>query len=189
MAESEMTQELFLYGKAAAPDDDRKTTADYTADAHQQAFENIYRSYAPLVHGILLSRIPYDDVHDLVQEVFFAAFKNLGTLRDKNAVGAWLARIARNHAAEYYRRKRPSEELPEELRGRHNPRAEAAEILAAIKSLKETYRETLVLRLIEGLTANEIADRTGRTPESVRVNLHRGMEKLRKKLGIAGAKK
>ncbi len=187
-----MTQELFLYGKttaATALDQDQRTMVERTSNGDQQAFETIYRSYAPLVHGILLSRVPYDDVHDLVQEVFLAAYKNLGSLRDKNAVGAWLARIARNHAAEYYRRKRPSQELPDELKGRHNPRAEAAEIMAAIRSLKETYREPLMLRLIEGMTANEIADRTGRTSESVRVNLHRGMEKLRKKLGIAGAKK
>jgi RNA polymerase sigma-70 factor (ECF subfamily) len=61
---------------------------------------------------------------------------------------------------------------------------EANEILGAIRSLPETYRETLVLRLVEGMTGNEIAERTGLRPESVRVNLHRGMELLRQKLGI-----
>ena len=55
-----------------------------------------------------------------------------------------------------------------------------------IKSLPEAYSETLVLRLVEGMTGNEIAARTGLKPESVRVNLHRGMEMLRQKLGIAG---
>jgi RNA polymerase sigma-70 factor (ECF subfamily) len=45
------------------------------------------------------------------------------------------------------------------------------------------------LRLIEGLTGNEIAERTGLTPESVRVNLHRGMDLLRQQLGIAGVKR
>jgi len=41
-----------------------------------------------------------------------------------------------------------------------------------------------VLRLVEGLTGMEISERTGLTPESVRVNLHRGMKLLREKLGI-----
>jgi len=55
--------------------------------------------------------------------------------------------------------------------------------------LPEAYSETLTLRLIEGMSGQEIADRTGLKPESVRVNLHRGMEMLRQKLGIAGVKK
>lgn len=43
----------------------------------------------------------------------------------------------------------------------------------------EAYRETLLLRLVEGLTGPEIAERTGLTAGSVRVNLHRGMALLR----------
>jgi RNA polymerase sigma-70 factor (ECF subfamily) len=42
----------------------------------------------------------------------------------------------------------------------------------------------MILRLVEGMTGQEIAERTGLKPESVRVNLHRGMRLLRKKLGI-----
>jgi len=48
--------------------------------------------------------------------------------------------------------------------------------------LPETYRETLILRLVEGMTGPEIATRTGLTHGSVRVNLHRGMQQLRAKL-------
>lgn len=58
----------------------------------------------------------------------------------------------------------------------------AAAILDAIRSLPDAYRETLILRLVEGLTGPEIAARTGLTHGSVRVNLHRGMEQLRVKL-------
>jgi len=43
-------------------------------------------------------------------------------------------------------------------------------------------RETLILRLVEGLSGPEIAERTGLTPGSVRVNLHRGMQQLRERL-------
>ena len=41
------------------------------------------------------------------------------------------------------------------------------------------------MRLIEGMTGPEIAERTGLTPGSVRVNLHRGMALLRQKLGLS----
>ena len=46
--------------------------------------------------------------------------------------------------------------------------------------------ETLVLRLVEGMTGPEIAARTGLQPASVRVNLHRGMKLLRERLGMKG---
>ena len=60
----------------------------------------------------------------------------------------------------------------------------ADEILDVIRNLPEAYRETLVLRLVEGMTGPEIALRTGLTAASVRVNLHRGMKLLREKLGL-----
>ena len=101
------------------------------------------------------------------------------------ATGTWLATIARNRAVEFYRSAKPTEELSEDLRDRNNSNSEAREILQTIRALPETYKETLILRLIEGMSGNEIAEQTGLTPESVRVNLHRGMKMLRQKLGIA----
>ena len=59
-------------------------------------------------------------------------------------------------------------------------------MLAIIQRLPESYRETLVLRLVEGMTGPEIAARTGLTAASVRVNLHRGMKLLRERLGLEG---
>ena len=45
----------------------------------------------------------------------------------------------------------------------------------------------MILRLVEGLTGPEIAEQTGLSPGSVRVNLHRGMKLLRERLGIASS--
>jgi len=60
----------------------------------------------------------------------------------------------------------------------------ARQVLEMIRALPDAYRETLVLRLVEGMTGPEIAARTGLTAASVRVNLHRGMKLLREKLGF-----
>jgi DNA-binding CsgD family transcriptional regulator len=65
------------------------------------------------------------------------------------------------------------------VKGKDDSKTEAREILTAIRALPETYKETLILRLVEGMTGQEIAERTNLTPESVRVNLHRGMKLLR----------
>ena len=59
---------------------------------------------------------------------------------------------------------------------------EAQRAIDAIRMLPEAYRDTLVLRLVEGMTGPEIARRTGLTPDSVRVNLCRGMKLLRQSL-------
>jgi RNA polymerase sigma-70 factor (ECF subfamily) len=148
-------------------------------------FGRFYDLYAPMVHGILLARIPRDEVDDLVQDIFLQALKKLHTLRDHAAFGPWIAMIARNRAMDFYRGARETVELSEALAttdGRRLP--EAKEVLDVIRRLPDAYRETLVLRLVEGMTGPEIALRTGLTAASVRVNLHRGMKLLRGKLGI-----
>ncbi|HXG63726.1 MAG TPA: sigma-70 family RNA polymerase sigma factor [Blastocatellia bacterium] len=152
----------------------------------QEAFARLYDRYAPMVHAILLARVPYGEVDDLVQDVFLLVLKKLHTLKDVNAFGGWLAMITRNRAMDFYRRSRETEELHEDLalRSHSEADAEAARVLAAIRELPEAYRETLIMRLVEGMTGPEIADRTGLTPASVRVNLHRGIKQLREKLGM-----
>jgi RNA polymerase sigma-70 factor (ECF subfamily) len=148
----------------------------------REAFGRLHDRHARMVHGILLARVPRGEVDDLAQDVFLSALRKLATLRDGAAFGPWIAEIARNRAHDFHRRSRPAEELPEEPAGEDPPAAEAAEALAAVRALPEAYRETLVLRLVEGMTGPEIAERTGLTPGSVRVNLHRGMRQLRERL-------
>lgn len=154
------------------------------ASGDREAFGRLYHIHASMVHGILLARVPYDEVSDLVQDVFLIAFRKIKTLRDSAAFGPWLAMIARNRAMDFHRQKRETEELSEELSHPASSQAEAKEVLAIIRSLPESYRETLVLRLVEGMTGPEIAVQTGLHPDSVRVNLHRGMKLLREKLGV-----
>jgi RNA polymerase sigma-70 factor (ECF subfamily) len=147
-------------------------------------YGRLYHLYAPLVHGILLARMPRSEVEDLVQDIFLHALKKLHTLRDAGSFGPWIAMIARNRAMDFHRRSRETVEVTDDLRSSDSSGRKAAEILEIIRSLPDAYRETLVLRLVEGMTGPEIATRTGLTAASVRVNLHRGMKLLRGKLGF-----
>jgi RNA polymerase sigma-70 factor (ECF subfamily) len=153
-------------------------------EGDRDGFARLYDLYAPLVHGILLARVPRAEVDDLVQDIFLHAYRKLDTLRDKAAFGPWIAMIARNRAIDFHRRSRETVELTDDLRGSNTSDARANEILELIRNLPDAYRETLALRLVEGMTGPEIAARTGLTPASVRVNLHRGMKLLRQKLGF-----
>lgn len=193
MSEIEMSGDLLLFAGQRETVASVAPVTDISPDASlvesvlggdRDAFGKLYHLYAPMVHGILLARVPRSEVDDLVQDIFLVAFKRLHTLRDINAFGGWLAMIARNRAMDFYRQSRETEELPEDLVGRSFLDAEAREVLAVIRQLPEAYRETLVLRLVEGMTGPEIAQRTGLKAESVRVNLHRGMKILRERLGI-----
>jgi RNA polymerase sigma-70 factor (ECF subfamily) len=109
--------------------------------------------------------------------------RKLESLRDSAAFAGWLSAIARNRAVDFHRRSREHMELQEDVAEAGPSTDEAHAILAMIRALPDAYSETLILRLVEGLTGPEIAARTGLTPGSVRVNLHRGMEQLRARLG------
>jgi RNA polymerase sigma-70 factor (ECF subfamily) len=159
-------------------------------DGDRAAFGRLYDRYARMVHGILLARVPPREVDDLIQEVFLSALRQLHTLRDVSRFGAWLGTITRNRANDYFRRAIPLEKVTEpvsenQAESRTPNRAaeqEADVILAVVRALPEPYREPLILRLVEGMTGPEIAERTGLTHGSVRVNLFRGMRLLREKL-------
>jgi RNA polymerase sigma-70 factor (ECF subfamily) len=135
-----------------------------------------------MVHGILLARVPRCEADDLLHDVFLSALRHLNTLRNDAAFGGWLAMIARNRARDHYRGMVNQTELSENIAAPSATEHEALTVLAAIRHLPEAYRETLVLRLVEGMTGEEIASRTGLTHASVRVNLHRGMKQLRELL-------
>jgi RNA polymerase sigma-70 factor (ECF subfamily) len=153
-------------------------------DGDSGAFTRLYERYGRVVHALLLARVDRDEAPDLVQDVFLTAWRRLDDLRDPAAFGGWIATIARNRATDFHRRAAEHVELPADLAapGGASGAAEANAALDAIRSLPAAYRETLILRLVEGMTGPEIAERTGLTPASVRVNLHRGMKMLRDKL-------
>ena len=170
------------------PAPEEATLARAAREGDRAAFGELYARYARMVHGILLARVPRSEVDDLVQDVFLLALRRLDGLRNPDAFGPWLAMIARHRAADHFRRgPRETSGLPENLRGTPPAEGEAIAVLAAIRRLPEAYREPLMLRLVEGMTGPEIAARTGLTPGSVRVNLHRGMQMLRAQLGREAA--
>jgi RNA polymerase sigma-70 factor, ECF subfamily len=159
-------------------------------EGHRDAFGQLYQRYAHMVHGILLAKVPALEAEDLVHEVFLRALPRLHALREASRFGAWLAAITRNMAKDYYRQPRVQIKCTDDSVAADTSaapdeqarNAQATEILESLRSLPEAYRETLILRLVEGMTGPEIAAKTGLSHGSVRVNLNRGMQQLREKL-------
>ena len=148
----------------------------------QPAFATLYQRFHRAVHAVALARVGPADAADVVQDVFARAWVRLDAVREPAAFAGWLMTMARNRAIDRARARDPRGDATCEVAVAPVPTAEAAAALRAIRALPEAYRETLLMRLVEGLTGPEIAVRTGLTPESVRVNLHRGMKLLRERL-------
>jgi RNA polymerase sigma-70 factor (ECF subfamily) len=151
-----------------------------------EAFRHLHRRFVALVHGVLLSRFRPTIAEELTQECFLIAFQKLRQLRDPHKFGPWIVAIARRIDAteeRYHHVADDSEDIVDPHIG-PDVTIDALRVLSVIHTLPLAYRETLVLRLIEGMSGPEIAEATGLTPESVRVNLHRGMRKLRDVLAI-----
>ena len=160
-------------------------------EGDRSAFARLYLDYRGAVHSICLARLRPADAADAAQETFTRAWKALPKLRKATRFGPWLMRIARNTANSATRRGRretlddsvaETAAVPEQSA----PSADARRALEAINRLPGAYRETLIMRLVEGMTGPEIAEATGLSPGSVRVNLHRGMKRLRAELGLDG---
>ena len=176
----------------AAIGDSDAALVKLSQEGHRDAFGQLYQRYAHMVHGILLAKVPALEAEDLVHEVFLRALSRLQGLREVSRFGAWLAAITRNIAKDYYRQPRVQIERNDDAAASdasaatddHADTQKAEEILESVRSLPEAYRETLILRLVEGMTGPEIAAKTGLSHGSVRVNLNRGMQQLREKLGL-----
>ena len=172
--------------------DDDAALAERARCGDRDAFARLYERHAAGVHGVLLAAAPREEARDLVQEVFLLALRAITGLEDPARVGPWLLAIARNRARDAHKARREPVELSEEMEPAVSASTgldeeqEAEHALAAVRSLPESYRETLILRLVEGLSGPQIAERTGMTHGSVRVNLHRGMKLLRERLAQGG---
>ena len=165
------------------------TLVSAARDGDRAAFGALYERYARMVHGVLLASAQQDDVQDLVQDVFFRALRQLHTLREPAAFGAWIATIARNESRMHHRAAKATEELshqhpdpggdPDSVPDRPG----TDDVLRALRAVPERYREPLTLRLVEQMGGEEIAEKLGLTHGTVRVYLHHGLRLLREQLG------
>jgi RNA polymerase sigma-70 factor (ECF subfamily) len=177
-------------------DADERSIGALVRDAQggdRDAFAALYRRHARLVHVVLLGSVAPDDVPDLLQDVFLAALRELPRLRDPDAFGGWLVQIARNQAKMHHRSQRPLESFDDAVHGRVatgdrppdarlEARSDAEYVMGHVRELPAKLREPLLLRLVEGMSGEEIARVTGLSHGTVRVYLHEAMRLLRRRL-------
>jgi RNA polymerase sigma-70 factor (ECF subfamily) len=145
-----------------------------------------------------------EDAKDVLQETLIAAARTLPEFRGASSLSTWLYTIARSFCIKHRRRSKFAPEniesldvgeparlavqLPDPSRGPeealHGRRVESA-LEEAIGSLEPMYREVLVLRDVEGLSAAEVAEILGLTVEAVKSRLHRARVAVRERVAPA----
>ncbi len=150
----------------------------------RSAFAQLYSRHADLVRAIARSHLPFEEAADAVQETFLRALTRIKQLRRAAAFRAWISTIARNIVHDLARARIPAGDDTDErgVAATQPAEMDARAALHAIQSLPKAYQRTLSLRIVEGMTAPEIARQSGLSVGSVRVNLHRGMKLLRERL-------
>jgi RNA polymerase sigma factor (sigma-70 family) len=118
-----------------------------------------------------------NDVEDAVQESLFAASRRLVDLRELECFASWLFRIVKRECNRLKRGMRAlmQEPITEDIAAPAvvEPRALARDLAAALGALPPHYREIVLLRDLEGLTIEELADRLVLTPQATKARLHR----------------
>lgn len=159
-----------------------------------EAFEEIYGRFAEMVYNLTLrlARNP-EDASDLTQEVFLRVYRHLGKFRGRSSLKTWIYRVALNHCRSRLGRRKPP---PQALDGREELLADPARgpeehaladdagrrVETALAGIKPVFREAVVLRDLEGLAYDEIAQVLGVRIGTVRSRIARGREQLKELL-------
>lgn len=170
------------------------------------AFEELVTERSGEIYGLLFRLTENsEEARDLTQETFLRAFQNIGRFRGEADLRTWIYRIAINQARNrwrWWRRRRrdatvsldatqgqsnqtliatlaESSENPEQLTLAHE--REVA-LRSALQKVGRAYRETVILRDIEGFSYEEIASTLGINVGTVKSRLARGRQELRRKL-------
>jgi len=161
----------------------------------QRAQLEVYNRYYKAMYNTSY-RIVKDSykAEDIMQESFLSAFTKLASLKEASMFGAWLKRIVVNNSIHYYKLDAKYQDVPlenmiykiEDDQGIAEDyelmSVKAAQIIATMKTLKESYQVGLNLHLIEGYDYEEICEIMNISHGNCRTMISRAKDSLRQKL-------
>jgi RNA polymerase sigma factor (sigma-70 family) len=125
------------------------------------------------------------DADDAVQESLWLVYRRIGALRTVGSFGAWMFAIVRRECQRMIRRMHGEKALPEDdhpLFAYHTRPDLRIDLVAAIQSLPDKYREAIVLRDFEEYSITEMAEALRLTRAAVKSRIHRGRQLIREYL-------
>lgn len=169
-------------------DDEDQLFERWCRHADTRAFARFFEAVAPRLERLGLRLIgDAAEAEDLVQATFLAAIERRGELDPKRPAWPWLRGVLAHKARDVLRRtRRPidparlKEPLDQDPSEPAEQRELTEEVERAILDLADPYRQVMLLRVRHGMSIPEIADVLGRSPGTIRVQLHRAVSRLRK---------
>ena len=163
------------------------------ADRDQSAMAEIFDRYGRLVYSIAL-RVLKDTsaAEDVMQEIFFRLWQD-PTRRgsDRGSLAAWLAVVARNRAVDGLRRRKPTDPVDEVPLAAKGDLAEEVvqrglmeKLQRQMEKLPAEQHRPIDMAFFEGLTHNEIAERTGLPLGTIKTRIRSGLLSLREAVGL-----
>lgn len=128
------------------------------------------------------------DAEDLVHDVLARAYARRDSLKDQSRLSSWLFQITRNAVADYYRSRRPQEELSDEIPSLDGEEAKGASeelarcLVPFVERLPTPYREAVEYAEIEGLTQRETATKLGLSHSGAKSRVQRARAMLEAEL-------
>ncbi|MEV0359442.1 sigma-70 family RNA polymerase sigma factor [Nocardia sp. NPDC050697] len=173
--------------QTAAPDE--ATLVGRAKDGDIRAYEELVLRYQARMYRLAV-RVLADraDAEDVIQEVFLTAWRRLDQLEDEAAFVGWLYRMTTNRCLNVIRARRPRAELdPETAASPHTDTwpehavqvsSQLGALTAALETLTPEQRACWLLREVDGLSYEEIADAVGAGPAAVRGRIARARAQL-----------
>ena len=147
-------------------------------EENTSAFSELYERYYLRVFYYLLDLVKNrPDAEDLTSQTFLSAFASIRKLRRKESFGAWLFRIARNKANDFFRTQRKRQEIPTEyieeidaelFTGSDYKKEDIFMVREMVKLLSIKEAELLRLRLVAELTFFEISEVLGKSVNKIK---------------------
>ncbi|WP_335871489.1 RNA polymerase sigma factor [Bacillus sp. 2205SS5-2] len=155
-----------------------------------------FSEYYNDIYNFLIYYTGAKDVEDLVQETFVKAVRNIHKYKGNSNPKTWLISIARNIAIDESRKRRKEEKKRFHLKQLNGERMTSnspeeivqldemkAELYLAMRRLRQTYYDVLMLRGINELSVQETAQALNWSKNKVNLTYHRALKALEKKLG------
>jgi RNA polymerase sigma-70 factor (ECF subfamily) len=165
-----------------------RVTIERAARGDAKAFRTLYDHYAPFVWRVVYRTAGGDHAaaQEIVQDAFVRVHRSLKSFNGASSLGTWIYRIAFNAAQSYLTKLVRYRETTKPLDGNEPDRrfrADAYEISEVVTKvldgLTADERFLLVAKEVDGLTFDELASISGKSPESLRTRMSRMKEKIR----------
>ncbi|MEM7130520.1 MAG: RNA polymerase sigma factor SigZ [Chloroflexota bacterium] len=153
-----------------------------------KTIEDIWFDYHSKLSSFIGSRVDHDAAEDILQDVFVKIHTRIDSLKDNAKLESWIYQITRNAVIDYYRSKRPADDLPDWIEQPQPNESETIRrelsscLLPMIEQLPDKYRTAITLSEVQGKTQTEVAEVANISLSGAKSRVQRGRGLLKSML-------